>query len=467
MMQASSFSLTVQDIVDATQGTLIRGRMNKTISGVSVDTRALKAGDLFVPLAGCQFGGCHFLAQAVASGAGAFLTERAAAKNNISFSVEDVAGIEVDDTLTALGDIARHWRSQFNIPMIAITGSMGKTATREMIAAICGQEKSILKTERNFDDRVDIPLTLLRLRKGIDLGILEMQTDTPGEVEILSRLINPDVGIITNIGAAYPEGFGTIDELREEKWRLFEVMDQGGTAIFNLDNPGIRILAEWWRGDKITCSLSSAADITASDICRVESSRTSFRIHLGGKSFPVVLPVLGRHNVRNALLAVSAARALGYSPEMIVETLNTIRPFEDKLKIVTLNNGTRLIQDSHAAMPLSGGDTLRVMAELSGHRKRIVFLNDMLELGEKAAYFHEDFGRKLAWSGVHVLFLRGEFSQITAQAAMEEGMDREMIFFVNEPQEAMPVIRDVAGKDDWILLKGFRDMNLNELLPAV
>jgi len=294
-----------------------------------------------------------------------------------------------------------------------------------------------------------------------------METNSPGETEALSRMISPDVGIITNLGASCPERFDTIEEFREEKWQLFNVMNHQGVAIFNLDNPEIRVLAERWQGEKITCSLSSDADIRARDIYRTEPSKTSFRIYMGEKSFPIVLPVLGRHNIRNVLLAASAARAVGYSPEAIAESLNAICPIEEKLKIATLNNGMHLIQDVHTANPVSSGDALRVMVELSGQRKRIVFLSDMLELGGKAAYSHEDFGRKLAWSGVHALLIQGEFSQITAQAAIEEGMDRERIFFLKETEEATPIIRDVADKGDWILLKGFQNMNLNELLPAV
>jgi len=193
--------LTIGDIVDATGGKLLRSRMNEKIYGVSTDTRTILPGNLFIPLTGPNFDGHDFIAKAVDSGARAFLTGRTH-RDRIPAFTDDIAWIEVGDTLAALGDIAHCWRKRFKGPVIAVTGSAGKTTTKEMIATICSLDRNILKTEGNFNNLVGLPLTLLKLKDGVDLAILELGTNAPGEIERLTRLAEPAIGVITCIGPA-------------------------------------------------------------------------------------------------------------------------------------------------------------------------------------------------------------------------------------------------------------------------
>jgi UDP-N-acetylmuramoyl-tripeptide--D-alanyl-D-alanine ligase len=440
--------------------------MDSKIFGVSTDTRTLNAGNLFIPLTGPNFNGHNFLARAVAGGARAFLTEKAH-RNEIPVFPNEVAWVEVDHTLTALGDIAHTWRKRFGGRVIAITGSAGKTTTKEMIATICALDRNIRKTEGNFNNLIGLPLTLLGLQEGIDLAILELGTNAPGEIERLTRLAEPDIGVITNIGPAHLEGLGTVSAVREEKGMLFHVMDQRGVAVLNLDDPEIEILRKRWQGDCITFSLSAPADITAENIRPVETWKTAFTLNIRGIKEAILLSIPGLHNVRNALAAAAAAMATGCEPSLIGRGLHAVRPVSGRMEIETLSNGAYLIHDAYNANPLSVSEALKTLVDISGSHRRIVFMGDMLELGAEAKHFHEKLGGQIGRSGIHRLFLKGEFSQVMAEAAVAEGLDRKQIFFFNGPAEAIPALREVATGGDWILLKGSRKMNLNELIPDI
>jgi len=458
--------LTIADIADATGGTLLRGSMNEKIYGVSTDTRDLRTGNLFIPLRGPNFDGHDFIAGAVDRGARAFLAERRKRGGIPAFSGE-IAWIEVGDTLAALGDIARCWRKRFENPVIAVTGSAGKTTTKEMIASICSLDRNILKTEGNFNNLVGLPLTLLKLRDGIDLAIVELGTNAPGEIERLARLAGPSIGVITCIGPAHLEGLGTVTDVWEEKGKLFEVMAGEGIAVLNLDDPEIAVLAGRWKGRRITCSLSGPADITAENIRPADGWKTAFTLHIRGIREDVVLAAPGLHNVRNALAAAGAASAAGCDPGVIARGLNAVRPVTGRMEIEALGNGAHLIHDAYNANPLSVAEALNTLVNLSGDGRRIVILGDMLELGGKAPHFHGEIGRKLGRSGIDTLFLKGEFARLTAEAAVEAGMDRGRIFLFDGPDDAIPLLREVKQGNAWILLKGSRKMNLDELIPGI
>jgi UDP-N-acetylmuramoyl-tripeptide--D-alanyl-D-alanine ligase len=466
MTNLPSTFLTIGDIIETTGGKLLRGRLEQTILGVSTDTRTIETGNLFIPLMGPNFNGHDFLTRAVTGGAGAFLTEKAH-RSDVPVFPEGIAWVEVGDTLKALGDIAHGWRKRIGCRVMAITGSAGKTTTKEMIAAICSLNQRIHKTDGNFNNLVGLPLTLLGLQEGINLAILELGTNAPGEIERLTRLAEPDIGVITNIGPAHLEGLGTLSAVREEKGRLFDVMDHRGVAVFNLDDTEINILRKHWQGKRITFSLSAPADITAENIRQVEIWKSAFALNIQGMKEDIVLSVPGRHNIRNALAAAAAATAAGCDPSLIRRGLNAVRAVSGRMEIETLPNGAHLIHDAYNANPLSVGEALKTLVDISGSHQRIVFLGDMLELGADAKRFHEELGGQIGRAGIHHLFLKGEFSRITAEAAVAEGMDRKRIDFFNGPAEAIPALREVVTGSDWILLKGSRKMNLNELIPDI
>lgn len=458
--------LTIRDIIEATGGSLIRGRLEQTVLGVSTDTRTIETGNLFIPLTGPNFNGHDFLTKAVTAGAGAFLAEKNR-RSDIPIFPDGIAWIEVDDTLKALGDIAHGWRKRMDCRVMAVTGSAGKTTTKEMIAAICSLNRKILKTEGNFNNLVGLPLTLLGLQDGIDLAILELGTNAPGEIERLTRLTEPDIGVITNIGPAHLEGLGTVAAVREEKGKLFAVMNHQGTAVLNLDDPEIDVLRERWQGKRITFSLSTPADIIAENIRQIETWKTAFTANIQGTKVDIVLSVPGRHNVRNALAAAAAATAAGCEPSLISRGLHAFRPISGRMEIETLPSGAHLIHDAYNANPLSVAEALKTLVDLSGNSRRIVVFGDMLELGDHSAAYHEEIGRQIGASKIYALFLKGDLASITANAAESAGLDRNHIFLFDGKGTAIPALREVVSKGDWILLKGSRKMHLDELIPDI
>ncbi len=458
--------LTIRDIIEATGGSLMRGRMEQAVRGISTDTRTLEAGNLFIPLTGPNYNGHDFLIKAVSDGAGAFLTEKRH-RGDVPVSVEEIAWIEVEDTLRALGDIAHSWRKKMNCRVIAVTGSAGKTTTKEMTAAICSLNRKILKTEGNLNNLVGLPLTLLKLQEEIDLAILELGTNAPGEIERLTRLAAPDVGVLTNIGPAHLEGLGTLEDVREEKGMLFAVMNHQGTAILNLDDPEINLLRKRWRGNQISFSLSAPADVTAENIRPVETWKTAFILNIRGTKEEIVLSVPGRHNVHNALAAAAAATAVGCEPSLISRGLHAFRTITGRMEIEILPSGAHLIHDAYNANPLSVTEALKTLVDLSGNSRRIVVFGDMLELGDQSAAYHEEIGRQIGASKIYALFLKGDLARITANAAESAGLDRNHIFFFDGKGTAIPALREVVSTGDWILLKGSRKMHLDELIPDI
>ncbi len=458
--------LTIRDIIEATGGSLIRGRLEQAVRGVSTDTRTLEAENLFIPLTGTNFNGHAFLTEAVSLGAAAFLTEKRH-RGDVPAFTEKIAWIEVADTLRALGDIAHGRRKKANCRVIAVTGSAGKTTTKEMTADICSLDRNVLKTEGNFNNLVGLPLTLLKLQGEIDLAILELGTNAPGEIERLARLAAPDVGVLTNIGPAHLEGLGTVAAVREEKGMLFAVMDQRGTAILNLDDPEIDLLRKRWQGNRLSFSLSAPADVTAENIRPVETWKTSFILNIQGTKEEIVLSVPGRHNIYNALAAAAAATAVGCEPSLIGQGLHAFRTVTGRMEIEFLPGGAHLIHDAYNANPLSVAEALKTLVELSGDSRRIVVFGDMLELGDHSAAYHEEIGRQIGASKIYALFLKGDLARITAKAAESAGLDRNHIFLFDGKGTAIPALREVVSKGDWVLLKGSRKMHLDDLIPDI
>ncbi len=458
--------LTILEIVKATQGTLAHGATEDVVCGVSTDTRTLAPGNLFIPLAGPNYNGHDYIRGAVAGGAKAFLYERSQ-RSLIPALKHKVARIEVDDTLRAFGDLAYAWRRRFSCPVIAVTGSAGKTTTKEMLASISAQQHRILKTDGNFNNLIGLPRTILGLKDETELAILELGTNAPGEIERLSRIAAPDIGVITNIGPAHLEGLGSLEAVREEKGSLFRVMNHQGIAILNLDDPQITILGSRWQGRKLTCSLNQSADITAENIRAVETGKCAFSLVIHGKRTDIMLSLPGRHNVTNAILAVAAASAAGLSQNAITEGLYTFLPVPGRMTIETLPSGATLVHDAYNANPLSMGEALNTLVNLSGGHRRILILGDMLELGNQAREYHEELGRSIAKAGIHYLLLKGDFAEVTAQAASASGMGRKQIFIFTGKEDALPLIGEVLSEDAWILIKGSRKMNLDELIPGI
>jgi UDP-N-acetylmuramoyl-tripeptide--D-alanyl-D-alanine ligase len=457
----TSAVMTIDEALQATGGSLIRGAAEKIFQGVSTDSRTLQEGNLFVCLRGENFDGHRFLS-AAATAAG-FVIQKDAGEGIIA-AQEQRPVIVVADTLSALGDIARCWRKKFNVPVIAVTGSSGKTTTKEMTAQILGDGQNVLKTEGNFNNRVGLPLTLLRLTGRHDVAVVEMGTNLPGEIECLTRIAEPDIGLITNIGAAHLEKLKSLGGIREEKGALFASMNRDGIAVINRDDREVEILARRWQGKRITFGWKRGADISAHDVRRTDPAGIAFQLRTGQGRRQVHMQIAGIHHLYNALGAAAASLAFGEDLDRICRGLESFRGVPGRFDVQTLKNGAYVIDDTYNANPLSVREALKALHELRGGADSAVILGDMLELGARAGQWHRKIGRLIAETGVQSLVLLGDHRRDTATGAMERGMTASRIFFCDGPEQARDYLKRSLKPGDWVLVKGSRKMKMERII---
>ena len=459
-------ALSAGEILRATGGALLWGSTEWSCRGISTDTRTLRPGNLFIALQGENFDGHDYLSAAAQRGASGFLI-RAESLGKAATLQKELPVIGVPDTLEALGAIAHAWRLRYPIPLVAITGSSGKTTTKELLAAIVSRSRSVLKTAGNLNNLIGLPLTLLGLGVGHELAIVELGTNHPGEIARLAAIAAPDVGLITNIGPAHIEGLGSLEGIREEKGDLFRVMAGRGTVVINHDDDAVAVLAERWRGRRVTFGLKAGADLTARHIGQAHPDGVGFEIVIGGIATPARLPVPGRHNIMNALAAAAAAWVLGFDRQAIAEGLAVFSPIPGRMEIRRLENGAFIVMDSYNANPASVREALTTLQELRGAGSAFAILGDMLELGTRAEALHGEIGSLLAEAGIARVFLKGALSRFTAEGARKRGFPVERIVFFDDPGQVAADLRSRLRKGDWILIKGSRKMKMEAVAEAL
>ena len=457
---------SLNDVLKATTGTLVSGAPTSTFYGISTDSRSISKGNLFVALKGDNFDGHDFVMKVLEQGAAGILAHNEEKMSQIPKD-EPCAVIRVADTLTALGDLAHEWRKRFSLPVIGLTGSSGKTTTKEMIAAIISRKKNILKTEGNLNNLIGVPQTIFRLTPKHELMVLEMGTNTRGEIKRLTQIAEPNIGLITNIGPAHLAGFGSMEVVREEKNDLFLNLPPSGIAVINLDDEAIAIASEKWNGRKITFSMSPNADVTVKDIEKNGIKGMRFNLIIGGNAQRVEMKIAGLHHVYDAMAAAAVALAAGMDDKTISEGLAFFRPFSGRMEMIKLHNGAFLLDDSYNANPASVREALMTLKDLKTNHHGYVFLGDMLELGTDAAEMHRRIGMLIATIGINALFLQGDFSGVTAKGAMEGGLSSQNIFFLSGDEKGMTYLKNHLKKGDWILVKGSRRMKMEKIVSQI
>jgi len=432
-------------------------KANCQLNGISTDSRHLNPGSLFVPLRGENFNGHDYLSQAVKNGAAACLSEEVI----VGLSVPVV---RVTDTLRALGDIAAAYRLQLNGPLVAITGSAGKTTTKEMLATILEQGTPGLKTAGNFNNLIGLPLTLFGLEKGHQWAVLEMGTSALGEIERLTEIAQPTIAIITNIGAAHLETLQGLDGVSRAKGELYAGL-RGGTAIINLDDPRVAQLPVANGVKKLTFGLSGEAQVRAESIEDKESG-VRFDLLLDGQRYPVQLNLPGRHNVSNALAAAAAAFEMHVPVEKIVDGLTQFVAIPGRMDLSPLPGGGLLLDDSYNSNPLSATAALDALGTLVAKGRRIVVLGDMLELGENSVQMHEELGGQAA-RVADVLIGVGRFSQDLCRGAKAAGMKSAQMIAVADVAAAIKYLHQHRRSGDLVLLKGSRGVHLEQVADAL
>ncbi|MEK6606530.1 MAG: UDP-N-acetylmuramoyl-tripeptide--D-alanyl-D-alanine ligase [Myxococcota bacterium] len=460
-------AITLADVLAATGGQVAAAHAT-SFSRVGTDTRTLATGDLFVAILGNRFDGHAFLAEAHARGAaGAIVSRDAPAPAGLTL-------VRVGDTRRALGDLARHRRSASRIPLVAITGSNGKTTTKDLCAAILAEAGPTLATEGNFNNEIGLPLTLLRLGPEHRYAVVELGMNAPGEIAALARIARPDVGVVTNVGPAHVGRLGSIDAIARAKGELLRALGPGGCAIFPGDDARLAAEAE---------HLPAAARVRFGErdgdearLIAVEPfgrDGQRVRLRLGGIEFAARIALPGRHNALNALAAAAAARALGVDAAKIAAGLERARFSPHRSRLVALA-GRTVLDDCYNANPASMVAALAAIAELRRDGGRLTprggtcgaaaVLGEMRELGDEAARLHTEVGAAVAVAGLDLLVCVGDAAAAIADGAVAAGMPVARVVRVADAAAAADAVRARTHPGDLVLVKGSRGARLEEVL---
>ena len=444
----------VKEILRITKGELLSGdpRTSLRPDRISTDSRSIKKGEFFIALKGANFDGSVFVEDALKAGAaGAIFCDA-----DIRPKDSEKVLIKVVDTTDALQKIAAHHRAGFKIPVIAITGSNGKTTVKEMAAHLLSARYEVLKNEGTKNNHVGVPLTLLKMNSSHEMCVLELGMNHKGEISALGRIARPDVAVITNIGPSHLEYFNDLDEVLEAKSEIFERMKKGGLAVINGDDAYLSKIkrkvdiVRFGLGEKNDC-MAGGIEVSAGSISFKLNGRSRFRINL-----------IGVHNVYNALAALAVARKFGLSLESIRRRLASYRPVSMRLDVKDVG-GIKVINDAYNSNPMSMKCALEALVRYPA-RSRWVVSGDMLELGARSEEFHRAIGREVALSGANGLFTVGKLSRLMSEEALGSGMDQAMTRHCSSHDEAAALLKKVAKKGDAILVKGSRAMRMEEVI---
>jgi len=456
--------LTMDQIAAAVGGRLVVPGERPTVSGVSTDSRTVAPGELFVALSGPRFDGHDFIAKALAAGAaGAIVRTGRADPDDWPARA---CRIEVTDTLRALGELARRVRQDFTGPVAAVTGSNGKTTTKEMLAAILARGLKVLKTEGNLNNLIGLPLTLLRLASDTRAAVVEMGMDRPGEIARLTEIAAPTLGLITNIGPAHLAGLGSVEAVAEAKGELFEGLSPIATAVVNADDPRVVEQARRCRSPKVTFGFAAQADVRAEDPTSGPDGARCRLVTAAGRQ-EIALPLLGGHNLMNALAASAAALTLGCSLADVAAALATFPGVVGRQTVHRLARGVRVIDDSYNANPASMAAALRTLSEVRGAGRGLCALGDMVDLGEAAIEAHRRIGRMIGALDLGPVFLLGDWAEEVAAGAREAGLGRNGVNVLADHDQLADRLRSELAPGDTVLVKGSRATAMDRVVAAI
>ena len=452
--------ITVRHIVEAVSGTLLCGDADTELKHISIDSRSMRGADLFVPLIGEKSDAHRFLVQAMDNGAAAALTsEHEAAPEGFHGAL-----IQVKDTKLALQTIGRCLRAHLSIPLVGITGSVGKTTTKEMIACVLESQFCTLKTQGNLNNEIGQPKTLLGLEDCHQAAVIEMGMSHFGEISRMARTAEPSIGVITNIGYSHIENLKTQEGIRQAKLEIQDGMAADAPLVVNGDDPLLAPLKRELSRPVITYGMhSEKADVRAADVERKAQSTSFSILAQDGSTYPVELPCAGDHNVMNALAAFCVGRLAGIAPEQICKALEQYHTVGLRQNIYRRGAYT-IIADCYNASPDSMKAALTVLRDLPCKGRRIAVLGDMLELGEMSRQLHTLVGDMAAESEVDALFCYGKESFYLAQRA---AMQEVAVYHTEDKRELCRVIRQYLRPNDVILFKASRGMHLEDCIDVI
>ena len=447
--------LSIKNILDVTNGELITGKEDNICKSYSKDTRTIKMGDCYIGIKGENFDGNLFWEKALENGASTVIVQ------NVDFTSEnkekwaDKNIIKVKDTLEALYNIARYKRSLYDIPVIAITGSVGKTSTKDIVANVVAKKFKTLKTEGNNNNNIGLPFTILRMQDE-EAAVLEMGMNHFGEISLLASIANPNICIITNIGTSHIGNLGSRENILKAKLEILEGSKKRA-VIVNNDND---LLHKWYEENKEsynikTYAINEKSDVMAKDISLKENT-SDFTCNINGKEERITVPVGGEHFVLNSLCAITVGEVLGIEADKIKSGIEEFELTKKRMDIIELQNGVKIINDAYNASLESMRASLKVLSEFKENRK-IAVLGDMFELGDFAKDLHQKVGEEVAKNKIDILISSGENSKYMTEVVKNE-LGEDKVFYLENKEKIEELLKNIVKPGDVVLFKASNGM---------
>ena len=452
--------LTIKKIIEITDGKLINGDESQIIDGFSKDTRTIKKGDLYIGIKGEKLDGNTYYKDAFEKGAIACLLDNDKLDKNELNKFKNI--ILVKNSIKAIQEIAKYKRNLYNIPVIAVTGSVGKTSTKDMIASILKQKYNVLKTEGNNNNHIGLPLTLLKLKEHNAI-VVEMGMNHLGEIRILTNIAKPNICVITNIGTSHIGNLGSRENILKAKLEILEGIQEGGTLIINNDND---LLHEWHKNnekdyDIKTYGIKNESTYMAEDI-KLEEEKSNFDILIEGKKYNITVPVPGEPFIYNSLCGIAIGKLLNINMNNILDGIKNLELTKKRMEILKTKEGIKIINDTYNASLDSVKPAIEQLKIINGNKK-IAVLGNMLELGEYSKELHEKVGEELVKNKIDILITVGDLAKYIAEKSSNLGMKTDCIFSFENLQQAIKKIKDIKKEGDVILLKASNSMHFNEI----
>lgn len=454
-------NLNLNKIIDFSGAELLQGTNEQIIEEIVIDSREVKNNYLFIAIIGENQDGHLYLEDAVKNGARAVIVDREIDSDFLKNS--EAAVLKVPDTTRALQDIAHNYRKTFtDLKVIAVTGSAGKTTTKDLIFSVLSQKYDCLKTEGNYNNHIGLPLTLLNLTAEKEIAVLEMGMSALGEIGLLAKIAEPDLGIVTNVAAAHLKQLGSLENIAQAKKELIDQLKESDTAILNYDNYYTRKMGEATAAEVIYFGFETGADLqTLNYYFDRKKEILNFNVEYGDEVYDFKFNKAGKHNIYNAMAAIITAFKLKLNLGEIQQGLLQTKFSSNRMEFIELNNGSRIINDSYNANPLAVKAALDVLSQLKAERK-IAILASMLELGSESKVKHQEIGAYAAEKEIDLLITIGSKAKNIAAGA-ESKMQTEKIVILNNNQECIDFLAAEIKTDDLVLIKGSRANKLEEI----
>jgi len=450
----------LNEIAEKIGGKILQGPGSLSFHKFNIDSRLTEPGELFFAIV-ARRNGHDFIPSAVKNGAaGAVISQK------ISLADKNFALIQVANTLKALQELARKVLAEHSVKVIGITGSTGKTTTKEFIFTLLSQKFKVLKSEGNFNNQLGVPLSLLKLKDTHEVAVLEMAMSGAGEIKILTQMAPPDIAVITNISPVHLQFFKSVDEIALAKKEILEGIKKDGTAILNGDDERVEKISEDWKGRKILFGFSERCKVRICDVPKKGWEGMSFNLRYGQRKENLSLPVLYDSYLYDFLAAVAVSYALAVPVENILDQAGACKPLSMRGSLLRLRNNIRVVDDSYNSNPKALEAALKGLADLPSPRK-IAVLGDMLELGKDEVDFHFQAGRQVALSGWDILVTVGPLSQHMAEGAHSEGMRKNQIYSFQDSDKAAVQIWTLIQDNDLVLVKGSRGMTMEKIVERL